>query len=72
MDLGRRGQMAYLLRLWQERNGERVIWRASLQDVRGGKPLGSADLDRAVAYLRQQMEEATEPRRSGRAPDPAP
>jgi hypothetical protein len=76
MDLGRHGQMAYLLRLWQERNGERIIWRVSLRDVHGGehggKPLGFANLDRAVAYLRQQMEKAAESRRSGRDPDLVP
>jgi hypothetical protein len=72
MDPGRRGQMAYLIRLWQERNGERVVWRASLQDVHGGKPLGFADLDRTVAYLRHQMGEASAPTRSDRDPEPAP
>jgi hypothetical protein len=33
---------AYLLRLWRVADGEKAIWRASLQDVRTSQRLGFA------------------------------
>ena len=71
MDPRRRGHLAFLLRLWRVDNGQEMIWRASLQDVRTGERLGFAGLDEAVAYLQQQLESPPEPRHPNRDPDPA-
>ena len=63
--------LVYLLRLWRITNGEQVIWRAALQDVRTGERRGFASLDQAVAFLRQELEGPPEPRHPDRDPDPA-
>jgi hypothetical protein len=43
---------AYLLRLWQA-DGEdgRPVWRAALEDARGGERHGFADLAHLYAFL---------------------
>jgi hypothetical protein len=46
---------AYLLRLWQAEDEDgRLVWRAALEDARGGERHGFADLERLCAYLEQQ------------------
>jgi hypothetical protein len=45
----------YLLRLWQAHSGERVVWRASLEDVHSGERRGFAGLDRMRAFLEDQL-----------------
>jgi hypothetical protein len=72
MDPKRRGYVAYMLRLWRVHDGQKTIWHASLQDVRGGPRLGFADLDQVVAYLRQELNLPSEPRPSDREPDSLP
>jgi hypothetical protein len=52
-------QLAYLIRLWRVDDGQRAIWRASLQDVRTGQRHGFADLDSACRFLRAQIETAS-------------
>ncbi|MBN1640921.1 MAG: hypothetical protein JXA09_06775 [Anaerolineae bacterium] len=65
---GQRHALAYVLRLWRVSDGERAIWRASLQDVRSGERVGFAGLDEAMAYLQQQIGAPSEVEHSGREP----
>jgi hypothetical protein len=53
----RRDYLAYMLRLWCAGPGEGASWRASLQDAHGGRQMGFACLDDAVAYLKRNMGE---------------
>jgi hypothetical protein len=53
----RRRYRAFLLRLWQERNGGEWIWRASLEDPHSNKRKGFPDLERLSAYLKEQNED---------------
>jgi hypothetical protein len=55
MNQGTPGYRAYLLRLWRVDDGANALWRASLQDVRTGQRLGFANLDKAFAFLQQQI-----------------
>jgi hypothetical protein len=50
----RRGYIAYLLRLWRERNAGVDVWRASLEDPHTGQRQGFADLDRLLSFLKEQ------------------
>jgi hypothetical protein len=52
-----RGYIAYLLRLWRERDGELSRWRASLQDPRSGERVGFARLEELFRFLRQETED---------------
>jgi hypothetical protein len=45
----------YVLRLWQAHSGERLVWRASLEDVHTGERRGFAGLDRMRAFLEDQL-----------------
>ena len=57
---------AYLLRLWQAQGDDgRPIWRAALEDVRGGERRGFADLAGLCAFL-----EAQTAHEAGRDADP--
>jgi hypothetical protein len=47
--------LAYVLRLWRVRNGERSVWRVSLQDVRSGERRGFAGVDQMCRYLRARI-----------------
>ncbi len=51
-----RGYQAYLLRLWQVRNGEEAHWRASVQDARTGERHGFAGLEALFEFLRARTE----------------
>jgi hypothetical protein len=44
----------YLLRVWQVLSGERLVWRASLEDPRTGERHGFADLEHLIAFLAAQ------------------
>jgi hypothetical protein len=46
---------SYLLRLWRARSGERLVWRASLEDSHTGERRGFADLARMLAFLEDQL-----------------
>jgi hypothetical protein len=59
MDEEGRRHLAYLIRLWRVDDGQRAIWRASLQDVRTGQRRGFADLESACRFLRAQIEIAS-------------
>jgi hypothetical protein len=50
---------AFLLRLWQERNGGKWIWRASLEDPHRSVRKGFADLERLSIFLKEQTEDST-------------
>ena len=56
MDAGNGQQhvLSYVLRMWETRNGEQSVWRASLQDVRSGERMGFAGLDEVTRFLRAQ------------------
>ena len=53
-DKGQQFVLSYVLRMWRTRNGERSVWRASLQDVRSGERMGFAGLDEVARFLRAQ------------------
>ena len=47
----RRGHAAYLLRLWQARGADGMIWRASLESVLSGERLSFADIEELLSFL---------------------
>jgi len=49
-----RRYLAYLLRLWQSRTGDHLVWRASLEDPHTSQRLEFASLERLVVLLMQQ------------------
>jgi hypothetical protein len=46
--------LAYMLRLWQVRDNDEMMWRASLEDPHTGERRGFASLEMLVAFLREQ------------------
>ena len=54
---GRRHYLSYLLRLWRP-NADRTVWRASLENSRGGEPIGFASLEALFAFLREQTDKS--------------
>ena len=54
--------VSYLLRLWQTTSGDKVVWRASLENSQTGERQGFASLDALLNYLRQQTDTETGPR----------
>jgi len=56
----RPGYRAYLLRLWQVRNGEEVHWRASLQEAYTGERHGFANLEAMFEFLGAKTEGASD------------
>lgn len=66
--MGRRaGYRAYLLRLWRVQAGPEPTWRASLEDAHSGVSLVFPSLERACAFLADQL---AEPGDAGRARPP--
>lgn len=55
-----RRYMAFLLRLWQERNAGEWVWRASLEDPHSNARKGFPDLERLCAYLKEQTDDKTD------------
>lgn len=47
--------LAFMLRLWQVRDNEEMVWRASLEDARTAERHGFASLEMLVTFLREQM-----------------
>ena len=45
---------SYLLRLWLAESAEELLWRASLEEVRGGERCGFANLSSLFAFLEEQ------------------
>jgi hypothetical protein len=52
----RDGYTSYLLRLWRAREGEQLVWRASLDDPLTGERIGFIELEAMFNYLRQKTE----------------
>lgn len=48
--------LAYMLRLWQVRDKEKIIWRASLEDARTGERRGFASLESLFEFLKEQSQ----------------
>ena len=53
--------ISYLLRLWQTTSGDKVVWRASLENSQTGERHGFASLDALLCFLRQTADTETEP-----------
>ena len=51
--------MAYLLRLWRARDGERPGWRASLENVRTGERRGFRSVEELLAFIKEVTMEDT-------------
>jgi len=49
--------ISYLLRLRRVKEGDRDVWRASLQDPQSGERISFASVDALVAFLRDQIKE---------------
>jgi hypothetical protein len=49
---------SYLLRLWRVKEGDRDVWRASLQDPQSGERISFATVEALFAYLQEQLEKA--------------
>ena len=50
----RRRYHAYMLRLWETSNGERRIWRASLESPSSGERRGFRSLQSLIEFLEAQ------------------
>jgi hypothetical protein len=46
--------LAYMLRLWQARDKDKMLWRASLEDARTGERHGFGSLEMLFAFLQEQ------------------
>jgi hypothetical protein len=55
-----RRYLSYLLRLWQESDGDAAIWRASLESPQTGERRGFANLASLVAFLEEQTGSSAE------------
>ena len=53
----RRRYHAYMLRLWETSNGERRIWRASLESPSSGERRGFRSLQSLIEFLEAQTED---------------
>lgn len=51
-----RGYLSYLVRVWQTRDGDTAVWRASLESPGSGERRNFASLDALVAYLYEQTD----------------
>jgi hypothetical protein len=72
MEQERVAYLSYLLRLWQTRSGEKLVWRASLENARTGVRHSFADPIDALYFLDREMGRA-DPRQDmpGTDGDPA-
>lgn len=50
-----RGYLSYLLRLWETRDGEKEIWRASLESPGTGEHQSFANVKELVEFLQHEM-----------------
>jgi len=46
--------LVYLLRVWQVREGDAVLWRAALENTRANERIAFTDLTALFAYLQAQ------------------
>lgn len=51
----RQRYQSYLLRLWQTRDGEKQVWRASLESPGTGQRHGFASLEELFSFLQVQV-----------------
>ena len=51
-----RRYLSYMLRLWETSNGERQIWRASLESPGSGQRQGFASLQGLIDFLEAEIE----------------
>ena len=58
--------LAFMLRLWQVRDNDEMVWRASLEDPHTGERRGFASLEMLVAFLREQARSATQNQEQGK------
>ena len=49
---------SYMLRLWETKDGEKRVWRASLESPGSGKRRGFADLESLLEFLEAQTTQA--------------
>jgi hypothetical protein len=54
---------SYLLRLWQTSDGNKTIWRASLQSPNSEERHGFASLEELMSFLEAQAEQPEDERR---------
>ena len=50
--------LSYLLRLWQTRSGDELVWRASLENARTGARRSFADPADMLSFLKREMRHA--------------
>lgn len=55
-----RRYLSYLLRLWQTSDGQRLVWRASLESPGSGKRRGFASPKALFDFLKAQIEPCDE------------
>ena len=51
-----RGYLSYLLRLWETSDGEKEVWRASLESPGTGERRSFASLEDLVAFLQTRVD----------------
>ncbi len=51
---------SYLLRLWETKDGEKEVWRASLESPGSGQRRGFASLQSLMEFLQTQIERRDE------------
>jgi hypothetical protein len=56
----RRHYLAYLLRLWRTSDGEKTLWRASLQSPNSAERYGFASLEELWDFVQAQVKEGDE------------
>jgi hypothetical protein len=56
----KRRYLSYLLRLWQARAEEGMVWRASLEGARAGEQVGFSSLEELFRFLENEACEVTE------------
>ncbi len=56
MERTHRTYLSYLLRLWREERGEKIVWRASLESVQTGEKRSFGTIDDLFRFLREQTE----------------
>jgi len=50
------GYLAYMLRLWQVKDGGNSVWRASVESPHTGERYGFANLELLFAFLEEKIE----------------
>jgi len=51
--------LAFLLRIWQIKDAEQLIWRASLEDPHTGERQGFATYEALIDFLRERIHNET-------------